>query len=86
MADFRIENVKINPGQSWQDVSQHQNWQAVKSADLSWEHINQIAEINQPVLIEVEVVISSWDRIRSSFGNWQTIKNTINTWSVLKTY
>lgn len=86
MADFRIEKVIINPNQTWIDITQHLNWQALRNPELSWGHTNQLVEVNQPIMIEFEIIISSWARIQEGFRSWQTIKDTITTWSTLKTW
>lgn len=86
MADFRIENIKINPNYKWQDIAGLLNWKSIQSSGLPWSNTNQITEVNQPIFIEAEVIISSWDRIRGGFTSWQLIKDSITTWSTLKTW
>jgi|GEM_PF-912853 len=86
MADFRIESIIINPNQTWQDVYQHQNWQVIKNTELTWGNTNQITEVNQPIFIEVEIIESSWSRVKSVITNWQSLKESISNWLGLKTY
>ena len=86
MADMRIESVIINPGQTWQGVEKFINWQVIRSTGITWGGINQIVQTNQSVLIEVEVIISSWERIKTDLSSWQAIKNTMLSWSALRSW
>ncbi|MDF2844931.1 MAG: hypothetical protein K0R00_3357 [Herbinix sp.] len=84
MADLRIDNIKINPHQDWGDIAKFTNWRNVQSSSLHWNNLNQISRVNQPIVIQVEVIISSWERIKESFTDWELVKEENLTWVALK--
>ena len=84
MADLRIENIRINPYQDWGDIADFTNWRSIQSSSLPWNNLSQITRTNQPVVIQVEVIISSWERIKDNFTDWELVKEENLTWAALK--
>lgn len=83
MAVFRIESVQINPNCTWQDIAGLNSWQALVGSQ-DWKHVNQIAQVNQSVFIEVEMIESTWERIKDNLAAWQEVRSKAPTWAGIK--